>query len=330
MIRIIYLLCLGILLIARQILIIVLYFLIKNIVNEFRKLSFIEKAESMNIYTTIGARNEKYQNSPLIILSAHYDSFCALIPYKIKKVITYIFRFFVLIYLLILLFIMYNPNTNEYNLQLVVWSLIFLVVLIPLLYLIIEVSYKSSGSIDNASGTAILIELAKILKKDPLKNTDVLFIWCGAEEWGLKGSKRFCKKHYDRLNQEYDLSKSVNINIDMVGTYLGVLGERGLIRKKQMNRDLNNILITSAKQLDIDLKVFSKRIEPKGDHVSFRSFSKKPKKNFQVCLFQSDKDSKYIHSVRDTPDKCSKEILNDCLNTCLSAIRTIDFNVKHS
>ena len=225
---------------------------------------------------------------------------------------------------------MYNPNTNLYNLNLVLTSLIILVVLIPLLYLIIEVSYKSTGSIDNASGTAILIELAKILKKNPLEHADVLFLWSGAEEWGLKGSISFCKKHYHHLNQEYDLNNSVNINIDMVGTYIGLVDKYGLFRKKKMNRDLNDVLISAAKKLDIPIKIYEKKLQPKSDHVSFRSFSKRPNKNFQVSFFHSDKDSKYIHSLRDTPDKCSKENLNGCLNICLSAIRTIDSRLTNT
>lgn len=314
----------------RLILVLVLYLLIKSIAYQVQKLSFIEKAESMNIYANIPALNRYKSKKPLIIFSAHYDSFCALIPFRIKKVVTYVFRIFIIFYLMLLLLIVYFPIYTEHDFTIILTSLILLVTFIPLLYLIIEVSYKSAGSIDNASGTAILIELAKFFKMNPLENMDILFLWSGAEEWGLKGSKKFCRKHYNRLNQEYDLNKSCNINIDMVGTYVGLLDKKGLIRKKEMNRNLNDILESSAKKLNIPLKIFSKAIEPKSDHISFRSFAKKPNKNFQVGYFHSDKDSKYIHSVRDTPDKCSKEILNDCLNICLNAVRVIDSRVENA
>jgi hypothetical protein len=298
-------------------------------VYQLRKLTFLEKAESMNIYANIRARNKNNSKRPLIIFSAHYDSFSALITFRIKKIVTYFFRILIIFYLILLIFIVYFPISSLFNFTMIIISLITLLVLIPLLYLILEFSYKTTGSIDNASGTAILIELAKILKESPLKHTDVLFVWCGAEEWGLKGSKKFCRKHYKRLNQEYDLNKSININIDMVGSYIGLLDKKGLIIKKKMNRNLNNIIASTAKELNIPLKIFSKAIEPRSDHVAFRTFAKKPNRNFQVGFFHSDKDTKYIHSLRDTPDKCSKENLNGCLNICLNTVRAIDSRVEN-
>jgi len=43
-----------------------------------------------------------------------------------------------------------------------------------------------------------------------------------------------------------------------------------------------------------------------------------------VAYFHSDKDSKFIHSSKDTPDKCYPEILNGCLEICDATIRSID------
>ncbi|MCK4280738.1 MAG: hypothetical protein KAX10_01375, partial [Candidatus Lokiarchaeota archaeon] len=62
----------------------------------------------------------------------------------------------------------------------------------------------------------------------------------------------------------------------------------------------------------------------KSDHISFKSFSEKTNEKFQVCCFHSVKDCKFIHSVKDTPDKCSPEILNSCLEICFNVIKSID------
>lgn len=69
-----------------------------------------------------------------------------------------------------------------------------------------------NGADDNASGTAALIELARILKKSKAKNNNYLFIAFSGEELGLFGSKYFVE------NPTIDL-KTVNymINMDMVG-----------------------------------------------------------------------------------------------------------------
>jgi len=69
-----------------------------------------------------------------------------------------------------------------------------------------------NGADDNASGTAALIELARILKASKAKNSNYLFIAFSGEELGLYGSKYFTE------NPTIDL-KSINymINMDMVG-----------------------------------------------------------------------------------------------------------------
>ena len=69
-----------------------------------------------------------------------------------------------------------------------------------------------NGADDNASGTAALIELARLLKTSPLKKNNYLLIAFSGEELGLYGSKYFTQ------NPTIDMN-AVNfmINMDMVG-----------------------------------------------------------------------------------------------------------------
>jgi len=69
-----------------------------------------------------------------------------------------------------------------------------------------------NGADDNASGTAALIELGKLLKKSKLKNNNYLFIAFSGEELGLFGSKYYTE------HPTIDFSKAnYMINMDMVG-----------------------------------------------------------------------------------------------------------------
>ena len=69
-----------------------------------------------------------------------------------------------------------------------------------------------NGADDNASGTAALIELARILKTAKQKNNNYVFIAFSAEELGLNGSKYFTE------NATIDFNKvNYMINMDMVG-----------------------------------------------------------------------------------------------------------------
>ena len=69
-----------------------------------------------------------------------------------------------------------------------------------------------NGADDNASGTAALIELARLLKASKATNNNYLFIAFSGEELGLFGSKYFTE------HPTVDLSKvDYMINMDMVG-----------------------------------------------------------------------------------------------------------------
>ena len=75
-----------------------------------------------------------------------------------------------------------------------------------------DVTQIHNGADDNASGTAALIELAKMLKPSKLKANNYLFIAFSGEELGLFGSKYFTE------HPTIDLGKTdYMVNMDMVG-----------------------------------------------------------------------------------------------------------------
>lgn len=69
-----------------------------------------------------------------------------------------------------------------------------------------------NGADDNASGTAGMIELARMLKQSKLKNNNYLFIAFSGEELGLFGSKYFTEHPTIDLH-----SVNYMINMDMIG-----------------------------------------------------------------------------------------------------------------
>ncbi|MFX1590113.1 MAG: M28 family metallopeptidase [Promethearchaeota archaeon] len=329
--RIVLLIIFGYLLLSRLIVILIFCLALRFFLPTERTLSLVKKEKSKNLICYVPCINNK-KNRPLIIFSAHYDTFSANLPYKIQSILIFIFRIMFIPYLIIAIFyslwfivdFLSGAGTANAFVSLIIYtSLIQLFVLI-INFLLIYNNKKSMGSIDNASGVSILIEMTKMIKNNPLKNIDVIFIWTGAEEWGLLGSQNYVERHVGKLNKDYDLNKSFNINIDMVGTYVGLLDSSGLFKKKPINSSLNEELETSAKSMNIPMIRYSRIILPKTDHRSFLSLAKITKSKFQVACFHSDKDSVYIHSSKDTPDKCSARILNGCLQICYSTIKKID------
>lgn len=73
----------------------------------------------------------------------------------------------------------------------------------------------SHGAYDNMSGCAGLLGILERMKEKE-NNYGLRFVFCGSEERGLLGSKAYVKDH------EAELENIVlNINLDMIGTYMG-------------------------------------------------------------------------------------------------------------
>ena len=73
----------------------------------------------------------------------------------------------------------------------------------------------SVGAYDNASGSAMLLELFRSFCANPPKRT-LRFLWCGSEEIGLAGSKAYVTAHANELH-----CICLAINFDLFGCVLG-------------------------------------------------------------------------------------------------------------
>lgn len=76
-----------------------------------------------------------------------------------------------------------------------------------------------NGANDNATGSASIIELARLIAQKPLKRS-VIFVLFGAEEIGFIGSKYFVDNSPIPLDQVV-----ANLNIDGIGAYINQPGD---------------------------------------------------------------------------------------------------------
>jgi aminopeptidase YwaD len=144
-----------------------------------------------------------------------------------------------------------------------------------------------NGADDNASGTAAIIELARMVTAAKLKNYNYLFICFSGEELGLYGSKYFTEHPAVNLS-----SVDYMINADMVGrlndsTHTITIGGFGT------SPAWGNILTEKTKAFDI--KFDSSGIGP-SDHTSFYL------KNIPVLFFFTGTHKDY-HKPTDDVEK---------------------------
>jgi hypothetical protein len=78
-----------------------------------------------------------------------------------------------------------------------------------------DTRYIHNGADDNASGTAGVLELARVLAQEPSRRRDILFIAFSAEEVGLVGSSYFVNHPTVPLDRIRAM-----VNLDMIGRYV--------------------------------------------------------------------------------------------------------------
>ena len=144
-----------------------------------------------------------------------------------------------------------------------------------------------NGADDNASGTAAVIELARMLKNSKLKNNNYVFICFSGEELGLYGSKYFTEHPSINLS-----SVDYMINSDMIGrlndsTHTLTIGGYGT------SPAWGNVLDEKTKYLNV--KFDSSGIGP-SDHTSFYL------KNIPVLFFFTGMEKDY-HKPTDDVEK---------------------------
>jgi hypothetical protein len=145
-----------------------------------------------------------------------------------------------------------------------------------------------NGADDNASGTAALIELSRLLSQSKAKNNNYLFIAFSGEELGLFGSKYFTE------HPTIDIS-SVNymINMDMVGR-LSDSAKTLTVGGYGTSPVWSEVLYT-RKKLPFSIKVDSSGTGP-SDHTSFY------RKGIPVLFFFTGLHHDY-HKPSDDADK---------------------------
>lgn len=182
-----------------------------------------------------------------------------------------------------------------------------------------HIGYNDSGIFygadDNASGTAALIEIARMfseyVKSGNNLDRTIYFVAFTAEEMGLLGSKFFVQNPTFNLD-----SCKTMINMDMIGrpirynsdkfhVYYLLSGNNKFKRHrnlKKINKEFNNFDIVR------NTSFIQKLLYSMGsDHYSFS------KKKINTIVFFTDKHSDY-HKITDTADKIDFKNLEAIIN----------------
>lgn len=155
-----------------------------------------------------------------------------------------------------------------------------------------------NGALDNASGTAFLLELAKYIKNLGTPDRNIIFVAFNGEELGLKGSTAFAKE-YEPL-----LKGSRVYNFDMIGSYDGV----PLCIMSGASTSVKSPLVDEVATVMKESKIyFNYLFQDASDHVPFIDIGVEA---VTLC----DNDTSRIHTPNDRIEYISEIAIDRCFS----------------
>ncbi len=287
-----------------------------------------KKKQSKNVIGTIYPEGEIKRT---IIFSAHHDSAYEFnLFYYLKRfgqiTINIGYLGAALVFIGVILKIIFFLLLINLTALFFVFGIIFLFFIpIIILYMYFH-SYNSVlGAFDNLSGVAIVLGIGKFLSENK-KNKEIYpmhskvhLISFAGEEAGLRGAKRYVKRHFDELME----SETITINMDSIDKkdkeVIIVEKEPGIGAKHDLK--VVDSLFKITKDLNVKAKIGSLPFGATDAAV----FSKK---NLSACTISSlnlkEELVPYYHTREDTPLVVEKEALGQVVKICLEYLKMID------
>jgi len=152
---------------------------------------------------------------------------------------------------------------------------------------------ETIGACDNLGGTAMLLELARIFSKEKVKRT-LKFVFFGAEELGLIGSRNYVSEHKDELEKI-----KLMVNLDVHGQALGTF----------------SCVVTGPDEIKHYVEFLGKelgiRINTSSDIMSSDSVSFASKGVPSVSFFRGGGSSYFIHTPLDSLEYIAPKALEN-------------------
>ena len=303
----------------------------------FRYREFIDpifpKRKSVNV---IGKLKSKDETVYRVIISGHHDS---AFEFRLLSLNRYFYLFTVILsivasYLLLitstiafLVDVINYLGFSEFS-QIIYMVKFYLwwILLIMLPFMLPMFFFASNdgvpGAVDNLSSVAVVLSIAKELHETDkrFKNVEVLFISFGAEEAGLRGSRRYVSKHLDELRN----TETYVLNMEM-------LAEEGpimIITKEKTTGTVHSSELTELVEKvasNVGIRVERVEMPSFGGGTDATSFSRAGIKAITLQASKFNMNTfKYYHTKRDTLDKINPKALENTHKLVKALLEQLD------
>lgn len=284
------------------------------------------KRLSQNIIAVRGVEAPKKR----IAVTAHYDSAQCTVSHGLQIFL----RFTFMPILALVLAISVLRALGLIPMWPIVWGALALVFLPICAGAFVAASSKrvSLGAEDNASGTSVMLETARVLAESPPPETELSFIAFGAEEQGLVGASRL-------VEEKLLPHETLVLNLDMVGAghQAYVIEGNGILRRRRTSTKLNEALAGSIQRVGLKPKYWWAALAGH-DHIPL------VKAGIQATTFSFDtpevdklgqriakifslpntriRGYPYIHTVDDIPDHVGLDKIEQAGEVVMDFIKT--------
>lgn len=165
-------------------------------------------------------------------------------------------------------------------------------------------SVYTAGANDNASGSAMVVELARYLITRTDLKYNIVILLTGAEEGRHAGAKYYVAHPIIPLSSTY-----LALNFDMVGA--GSAYQIFNYRQSMQDAYYSRFALNIGKRMGLNIV---KTLTPYSDHKEFEE------KGVQAVTFMNLKAYPYYHKDSDTPSRISKTTLRNISDMALNVI----------
>jgi hypothetical protein len=288
-----------------------------------------KKGQSINVIGKLhkpGSQDVKH----LLILSGHHDSApentwlrCIGIGFYILSAIYFIELIVMIVINLIQLTGLIIGSETVVHLGTVGWVLlVFLVTPSIIFVLFLNRGRKNGGVVpgaaDNLSACATVVATCRFLVANHTyipEDTEIRFITFGSEEAGLRGSRRYVKRHLEELKSldtqvlNYEIVAHPEISIPTSDV-------NGMVKNSP---ELVTSVVSAAERAGVPYKIGAATIGAGGDSAPF---TRAGMKALTILLFKVPQQQfAFYHQDRDTPDVLSIEPFVNALKLTLEWIK---------
>jgi hypothetical protein len=279
---------------------------------------FYPQAKTQNVIGKIKPAKETRQ---IVIFSGHHDSayYMPLFEKRFQRIFLYILFFIAASHGIILpgaILRILGPSSSI--LQFLSFSIFLVSAAAGILFFILRLFLFSNtgvmGANDNLAAVGVVFAAGAFFAAHRPEHVEIWIASFGAEEVGLRGSKRFAHAH------RRELGDAMVINLEMVGagTPVVVAGER--MAGATHSPEVVSLIVQAASNCGINLR---KLVGLFGE-TDASSFTRCGIRASTLASFDKDGAPPNWHLLTDTPENVDEVHLRNALKVCIECINIIE------